>query len=275
MSQFYALASAVMFGLGDFTGGFITRRLAVWAVMMWSQLIGLGVLALGFLLVPVESVTRGDLAYGALGGAAGFVGLSILYTALARGSMSVVAPITGATGAVLPVVVDVAGGHGLTGLEWLGIGLGIGAVLLLTYDVKKKSLSRESLLLAMTAGAAFAVFFIALAQTDEASGLWPVAAARAVSIPIAITVALVLGVAHRPKLRDTRLLTTAGSLDMAANVSVLLALQRGSLAVSTVLSSLYPAFTAIAAVVILRERPTNTQTSGIAMALGSVIALAV
>ncbi len=61
---------------------------------------------------------------------------------------------------------------------------------------------------------------------------------------------------------------------MGANIALLLALQRGSLAVTSVLSSLYPAFTAIAAVLILKERPSRNQTAGIAIAVAAVVALA-
>jgi drug/metabolite transporter (DMT)-like permease len=41
-----------------------------------------------------------------------------------------------------------------------------------------------------------------------------------------------------------------------------------------VLSSLYPAFTAVAAILALRERPTRQQATGITLALAAVIALA-
>ena len=61
---------------------------------------------------------------------------------------------------------------------------------------------------------------------------------------------------------------------MAANVSIALALQRGPLGISAVLSSLYPAFTAITAVIVLHERPRPGQTVGIVLAMGAIVALA-
>ena len=274
MSELLALGSAVMFGLGDFTGGFTTRRLSVWSVMFWSQLFGVGVLAVGFLVVPVDAVTAADIGYGALGGALGLFGLAILYTALAQGTMSVIAPITGATTAVLPIVFDVATGGTLSGLEWVGIALGVGAVVLLGVESSVKGLERRQVTMALVAGGAFAAFFIALAQTSEASGLWPVVSARAVSLPIAIGILIATGKPARPTRANARLVALAGGLDMGANMALLLALQRGSLAVSSVLSSLYPAVTALAAVVVLKERPSRTQTTGIAVAVGAVVALA-
>lgn len=274
MSQFLALASAAFYGMGDFTGGLATKRLPIWTVMMWSQLAGLFLLAVGLLVVPAESVTATDVLFGGLAGLAGFLGLVILYQALAGGTMSVVAPITGATGAAIPVIVDVVGGSPLSNMDWIGIGLAIGAVVLLGLELTVKGLSARTFLLAIVAGAAFAAFFIAFAQADEASGLWPVAASRGASVPVAILIAWRFGAARRPDRGDVGLVASVGLLDMAANLLILLSLQRGSLAVTSVLSSLYPAVTVLAAVVFLHERPSATQQSGIGLALLAVVALA-
>jgi drug/metabolite transporter (DMT)-like permease len=274
MSQLFALSSAVMFGLGDFTGGFTTKRLPVWSVMFWSQFYGVPILVAGFALVPVDEVRGADVAWGAAGGLLGLFGLAILYTALAGGRMSVIAPITGATTAMLPVVFDLATGASLSRLEWLGITLGVVAVVLLGVDSSTTGAQRREVLLALLSGVAFAAFFIALAQTDEAAGLWPVAGARLVSLPAALALIIFRRTRSRPTGRDATLVTTAGTLDMGANIALLLALQRGSLAVSSVLSSMYPAVTAIAAVIVLKERPSRAQQAGIAVALGAVAALA-
>ena len=274
MSELLALASAVMFGLGDLTGGYTTRRLSVWTVMLWSQLVGVLVLGIGFLLVPVDSVTAGDIGFGALGGISGLFGLAILYAALSRGKMSLIAPITGATTAILPVAFDLSTGGSLSRVEWIGISLGVAAVVLLGLDITRTRLGRRELVLAVGAGVAFAIFFIAFAETHKAAGLWPVVGARAVSLPLTVLIAVRVGAVTRPKGRNRSLVATAGTLDMSANIAVLLALQRGSLAISSVLSSLYPAVTAIAAVALLRERPSRTQSAGIGVAVAAVIALA-
>lgn len=273
MSHFLALGSAVLFGLGDFTGGFTTKRLSVWVVMFWSQLIGVAVLAVGFLVVPVYEVAGADIGYGALGGTFGLIGLVIFYAALARGTMSVIAPITGATTALLPVLFDLATGGTLTPLEWSGIALGVGAVLLLGTDRRAKGLDRREVVLAVIAGTAFAGFFIALSHTNADSGLWPIAAARAVSLPAAGVVLMARRSTTHPRARNAALVAGAGTFDMGANIALLLSLQRGSLAVNSVLSSLYPAVTALAAIAILNERPTSIQLVGIGAAMAAVAAL--
>jgi drug/metabolite transporter (DMT)-like permease len=274
MSQLLALVSAVLFGVADFTGGFVTRRLPVWKVIPWSQLLGLPLLVVGLLVVPAEEVTALDLALGAIGGVAGLIGLAILYSTLAAGTMSVVAPISGAVAAAIPVIFDLSRGEELSPLQIFGIVLALAAVLLVGLDHSARHLDVRLLLQAAAAGAAFAVFFIALGFTDEASGLWPLVAARAVTVPIAFAVALALGVAARPRDDDLKLVGIAGTLDMGANVAIALALQRGPIGVSSVLSSLYPAVTAVVAVVVLKERPSTQQLVGIGFALAAVLALA-
>jgi drug/metabolite transporter (DMT)-like permease len=274
MSQLLALVSAVLFGVADFTGGFVTRRLPVWKVIFWSQLLGLPLLVVGLLVVPAEEVTALDLGLGAIGGVAGLIGLAILYSTLAAGTMSVVAPISGAVAAAIPVIFDLSRGEELSPLQIFGIVLALAAVLLVGLDHSARHLDGRLLLQAAAAGAAFAVFFIALGFTDEASGLWPLVAARAATVPIAFAVALALGVAARPRDDDLKLVGIAGTLDMGANIAIALALQRGPIGISSVLASLYPAVTAVVAVVVLKERPSTQQLVGIGFALTAVLALA-
>lgn len=188
--------------------------------------------------------------------------------------MSVVAPIAGATSAVIPVLVDLASGTQLTGLEWLGILCALVAMLAIGLDDSARHLDGKLLLQAVAAGVAFSVFFLALGQTSPDSGLWPLVAARAVTVPIAVATALLLGVAAIPHGNDLRLVAGAGNLDMAANIAVALSLQTGPVGVNSVLASLYPAFTALAAVLVLKERPSRQQGVGIALALTAVLLLA-
>ena len=126
---------------------------------------------------------------------------------------------------------------------------------------------------AVLSGIGFGVFYLALAQTDAASGLWPLVAARGTSIPIAFAIAAALGVAAAPVRGQLGLVAVIGNLDMAANVASALALQRGPVGVTVVLVSLYPAVTAATAMVVLRERLTGRQLAGIGFALAALVAL--
>jgi len=187
--------------------------------------------------------------------------------------MSIVAPISGVTSAAIPVIADLLFGNTLSTRQWLGIGLAFAAVVLVGYERSSGSADFRLIARAMAAGAAFGFFFIMFAQTSPDSGLWPLVAARATTIPIAFLVAALSGVAAPPPRRDVGLLGFVGSLDMAANVTIALALQRGPLAVNVVLSSLYPAFTAVTAIIVHHERPSSRQSVGVFLALGAIVAL--
>ncbi|MEZ5175220.1 MAG: DMT family transporter [Acidimicrobiia bacterium] len=275
MTQLLAIASAAMFGVADFAGGLATRRLSAWTVTAWSQLAGTPILVLGLAVVAAPNPTRGDLVWGATGGIFGLIGLAIMYATLAAGTMSIVAPIIGAGAAMLPVAWAVATGESIVGVQWIGIIAAGCAVAILASEPGAGRLDRRLFLQALAAAFGFAVFFIALGQTHEDSGLWPLAAARAVTIPVAFGV-LIVTRRHRLVPHGTwRLIVVTGAFDMAANVAIVLAVQRGPLGINAVLGSLYPLFTVAAAITILRERPSSRQVAGIVLALGAILLLAI
>jgi len=274
MSQLLALTSAAFYGLGDFVGGFATRRMALWRVTAWSMFIGVAVLIVGLFVVPAQEVTGADILWGSAAGVAGLGGLAILYSTLAAGTMTIVAPISGASAAVIPVLFDLAQGTTLTSRQWFGIALAVAAVLLVGAERGAQAADPRIVARAMLAGATFGFFFIALSQTSTESGLWPLVGARLVAVPLAFLVAFATKSIAPPHGRDLGLLALLGGLDMSANIAIALALQQGSLAINSVLSSLYPVFTALAAVTILHERPTGVQTVGVGFAVGAIVALA-
>ncbi len=272
----FALASAILFGTADFIGGFATRRLQAWTVALWTQLFGLPVLGLGVVVVSAPEVTRNDLMWGASAGIVGIAGLAVLYAALAAGQMSVVAPIIGAVAAVIPVTFAVAVGESINAVQWGGIALAVGAVVLLGRDPDAGPLNRKLLLQAIAAATAFGVFFVLMGQTSVDSGVWPLIAARSISVPFGIGVVLLAATVNPKAPHGTwRLVALSGAIDMMANIAILLAVQRGPIGINAVLGSLYPVFTVAAAIVVLRERPSQSQAIGIVLAVGAIAALAI
>ena len=273
MTQVFALAAAALYGVADFSGGLASRTLSVWRVSAWSQVVGVPLLVVGLLVVRATEVTIVDVALGAAAGGVGLVGLVLLYSALATGTMSIVAPTVGALAASISVAWDVATGGSIVAIHWVGIAMSIGAVFLLAFDRGGAPVERVPLLKAIGAGVSFAVFFIAMSHTNEASALWPVVAARSVSIPLAFLFALKASEAAPPRKPLLWLVVFTGMADMGANLAIMIAVQRGPLGVNAVLSSLYPAFTVMAAYVVLRERPTMQQRIGILIAVVAVLLL--
>ncbi len=120
MSPFLALGAACCWGVGDFFGGLMSRRQSVLAVVWISQIVGLLGVAVVVLArgsgLPDTSELLWALAAGVftVGTLIGFFG------GMARGPMSLVAPIS-ATGVSIPVLVGIAGGERPSALQLAGI----------------------------------------------------------------------------------------------------------------------------------------------------------
>jgi drug/metabolite transporter (DMT)-like permease len=275
MTLVLAVLGAVFYGLGDFSGGYASKRLPPWGVMGWSQTFGLAALVVGLLLLPAEAVTAADILWGVAAGVGGAVGIGLLYRALADGTMAVVSPITAATTAALPVVVDLLTGGELTALAAVGVAVALVAIMTIAGERSRQRLNPRLLAMALAAGVGFAAFFIAISQTAEASGFFPLIGARAVTIPMGLLLHRYLEPSVRPRGDALRWVAAAGLLDMGANLLVAAALQRGPLGLVSVLSSLYPVVTALLAVAVLRERLSRTQLAGVGLAMAAVVLLVV
>lgn len=275
MSQLLSLATAALYGVADFSGGLASRKMALWGVVAWSQLFGVALLGLTVVVIDAPDTSPNDIALGAVAGILGLLGIASLYAALARGSMSIVSPITGLLAALIPVLAGLALGELLSGLQWTGVGFALAAVTLVAWDRSASHAPASVVGLSVLAAVWFGAFFIVLDQTSSGSGIWPLVAARSVSVPIAFAVAFVRRSGNPPNRSVLPIVAFAGIADMAANVTILLALQSGPLGISAVIASLYPAFTVLAAIVILKEQPNRLQWLGIGSALVAVGLLAV
>lgn len=274
MSPLLAALASLFYGIGDFAGGLGSRQISAIRVTPWSQLVGLPLLFVGLVVIGWDDVMAADVVYGALSGVFGLVGMVALYGALAAGTMSTVAPLTGALTALIPVVWGLAGGENITGRQWTGIVLAVVAISLVAREHAHARLTWPVAIRALIASAGFAAFFITLDFTREASGLWPLVAARGVSLVVGLAVLAAIKQITRPERPVLPVVVVAGNADIAANISALLALQTGPLGVTVVLTSIYPVFTALAAVIVLNERPKLVQVVGIALAMVAAVLLA-
>ena len=274
MAVVLALASAAVYGAADFLGGLASRRGSVFGVVALSQ--GVGLVALLALLPWLGGpVGTADLAWGAAAGLTGTVGLVVFFRALARGTMSVIAPVTAVTAAAVPVVVGLLGGDRIGPWTATGIVLALAAVVLVSAEGGLSALGAarpSGTASALAAGAAFGLFFVVLDRTSDEAGLTPLVTARLASLVLVVAIA----VAGRQSLRVGRpalpLVALSGIGDMSANALFLLATQQGGqLAITAVLASLYPVSTVVLAQVLLRERLAPAQVAGLGTAVAAVV----
>ena len=269
----FGLFAAVAWGAGDFGGGLVSRRIAVVVLVLATQLIGM-LAALALAVIRAEPVPAPvDLGWSAVSGVLGAVGIMALYQGLAVGRMGVVAPVTGVLAATVPVFVGVL----LEGLPPPMVVVGIvGAVaaVLLVSRVPGEAGSRSGLELALVGGLGIGLFNVTLTRVDDALVFGPLTVARLTS---AVVLALaIVALRRRPAIPGALVpgVVAIGLLDMAGNAGFLLAEQTGSLAVASVLSSLYPVTTVVLAALLLRERVTRDHAVGIVLALVAIVLIA-
>ncbi len=271
-----ALASGLSWGTADFVGGLMTRRLPPQVVLLASQ--GAGLVLTGALVLAIgEPIPSGDqLVFGLLGGIAGSIGLASLYMGLAVGRMSIVAP-TAALSGVVPVIVGFAQGERPGAVQIAGMALaGLGVVLASRtrdLDGARRSFAK-GLGLALSAALFLGLLVVSLDAAGEASALWAAFLVRVSSTPLLFLAWLFRRDRRRPTKRQFGSLVAVGIFDNAANVSFVLASQRGLLALVTVVGSLYPVSTVLLARRFLHERLLRVQAVGVATALGGVALIA-
>jgi drug/metabolite transporter (DMT)-like permease len=276
-----AIGSAVLYGAADFTGGLTTRRAGAIPVVLLSQASGLVLLALMLPLLPLASPTRADLLWGAAAGLTGGIGVALLYRALAIGTMALVAPTTAVCAVTIPVVVSVLLGERLVPLAIAGILLGIVSIVLVSRQETGKQAEHHDTAAnrrlppgvgtALASGVAIGFFFLSLAQTSSAAGMWPIVVARMVSVTLFGAVAIAGKKSLRMPATVAALVIVAGVIDMLANALYLLAVWQGPLSIVVTLSSLYPASTVLLARVVLGERLNSWQITGVGCALAAIV----
>jgi drug/metabolite transporter (DMT)-like permease len=246
-------------------------------VVLAAQAVGL-VGAVAFAVATVQPVPEaGSLAWAAAAGIAGIVALAAFYQALAIGRMGIVAPVAGVLGASIPVVIGIASQGLPSALQAVGIVLAVASVALVSRpgDQPAGEHDRRALVLAIAAGAGFAVFITCMAQAGDASVPWLVFASRVSAVPLMAVIVLVTRT--RPSTGPRAWLgiaAVAGIFDVVGNGLFVAAVQTGRLDVAAVTSSLYPIATVILARVLLGERFAHVHVVGIAVATTAIVCIA-
>ncbi len=269
-----ALGSSIVWGTADFCGGSLTKRLPTFAVTVVSQ-------AAGFAALAVVVAFHGDVGgrsfgLGLLAGLGGGAGLAAFYRALSLGTMSVVSPVV-ACGAVVPFAISIATGERPSKLALAGAVAALGGAVLASVEERRASSPARARAIGLAVVAALAlglfVYFLGLGSRhgDALSTLF---GARVGSLALLIVVASARRASMRVPRRWLLAVAAVGLADVAANALFAFAAGHALLALVSVLGSLYPVVTVLLAHVVLGERLTRTQKTGVAVALAGVAAIA-
>ena len=275
-----ALLSSLCWGTADYAGGVVSRRVSVATVVLLSQATGAA------LLVVVCVVAREPFPHhfwlGMVAGVSGVVGLLLFYQGLALGKMSLVAPVAGC-GAVVPVAFALLTGQVPRPLTLAGLAAAMTGVVLASITSGEGSSGPEAArpgvaaAAAVGAAACFGIFLLLLgraAHLEPRSVLWLSLSTRLASVPI-LTVGLLVTRRGIPRSGLGRgslaTIAPAGLGDATANTLFAIASTVGTLAVVSVLGSLYPLATAGLARVRLGELLSLRQKLGAGLAMLGVV----
>jgi len=279
MTALFAIVASIFIGASDVAGGVASRTRDSASMTALMHLIALPLLIVAAVSRGAPDVHVSDLGASAVSGALTGMAYIWFFAALAKGSVAIVVPITASTAVITPVVVAVIGGERPSALAWIGVLGCLVAVPLCGMGEQNSELEAEvrtqwsplrQSVVAATTGVGFGSFYAVMGHTSSTSGTWPTVVV--VTVAGLVTAAVSLG---RERSAPTSSPPFGGRPDGATAIAggglafgdILntLALQRGPLTTTAVLGNLYPLVAVVIARVVLSERFTTAQASGLAL----------
>jgi len=283
-----ALASAIGYGSSDFAAGLASRTASVIQVTLLAST---AAAVVAFAALPFGAGHRpsgASLAWGAAAGAGGTLGALALYLGFRYAAFSVAGPLSAVGTAGFSVLAGLLLGERPSTLALIGIVLALPAIVSVSASVAGEEAPPEGadgaqegargrplagVAAGLIAGACFALLLIGLDRASAGGGgLWPVAAAQVTELAVAGAAAALTRNLRLPGRRPGWLAVIAGVTGAAGTILYFFASHDGFLAITAVLTSLYPASTIVLARVILGERLTRLRLTGLALA-GACVAL--
>jgi len=278
-----ALASAIGYGGSDFAAGLASRSAPVIQITLLASAVS-GVFvaaALPFAASPGPSTAA--LAWGFAAGIGGTLGAFALYLGFRHAAFSVAAPLSAVASAGFSVLAGLLFGERPTTLALAGIVLALPAIVGVSVSAGSEEPEQEQeqeaaeegstagrqgagVVYGLVAGAFFALLFIGLDRAGSGSGLWPVAAAAAGELAAALVAAAAVRSFRLCGGRARLLAVITGVAGAAGTILFFVATHHGFLAITAVLTSLYPAVTILLARVMLGERLTALRLAGLGLA---------
>jgi drug/metabolite transporter (DMT)-like permease len=271
------LGAALAWGTGTFCSARSSRSIGAWSVVAWVMLFGLAANLVVIAVGPRPgSLGAADIAWMLVSGVGNAAGLLLEYTALRRGKVGIVTPVTsteGAIAAVLAVAVGEALGAASAGLlAVVALGVVLAGAAPEEPALEPEQRKSGAFWLAALAALSFGIGIFATGHLSASLPVgWAVLPPRlvgvvAVTIPLAMSRRLRLSRSALPLVAFTGIAEVLGFVCFAVGA-------RDSVAIAAVLGSQFAAVASVAAFLFLRERLTRLQLAGVVMILVGVAAL--
>ena len=282
-----ALASAIGYGGSDFAAGLASRSAPVIQITLLASVISGVIVAAALPFAASPGPTAAALAWGFVAGLGGTLGAFALYLGFRHAAFSVAGPLSAVASAGFSVLAGLLYGERPTALALTGIVLALPAIVGVSASAASEAEAyappqeaaasgrqRAGVVYGLVAGACFALLFIGLDRAGSGSGMWPVAAAAAGELACALVAAVAVRSFTLCGGRARLLAVLAGAGGAAGTILFFFATHQGFLAVTAVLTSLYPATTIVLARTVLGERLTALRLGGLVTAGACVTLIA-
>ena len=284
LSALFGLLGSLIYGASDFFGGLAAGRMRAVKVTAVNSIAGVTLLSGASIFLGARWSAEA-IIWGGIAGAVGAVSLALLYGCLAIGPMSILAPIMALVSAVVPVTVAFIRGERLSSIGYLGLAVGLIAVVLICFVPGARTVRPRvrGIVMAVGAGLGVGLYLVFIDLSPSDSGLAPLLVVFSVAGGISWGAVLVLRIVRGPSpmpaadhrwSSTTALAIYSGLTDSAASIFFILALRVGDLSVVSVLNALSPAGTIVLAAIVLKERVAIVQWVGLAAALLAAALLA-
>jgi drug/metabolite transporter (DMT)-like permease len=270
------LGAALCWSLAALCASAASREIGAASTLAWVMGLGLVLIALPTaLLAPASQLTPGRMGLIVLAGATNVIGLRIEYVAYRRGKVGVISAIASTEGVIAAVIAVVLGAYLAlwTGAVLLAVAVGVVLAAARPDAVAGHGDGVRGAVLAIPVALLFGVSLYATGRAgSEVSLLWALLPARLLG-----TTFMLGPLALRGSLRLTRralpLVAGAATGEVVGIVSYELGARHG-IAIAAVLASQFAALSALGAFVVMHERLTRLQLTGLCVIAVGVALLA-
>ncbi len=304
-----ALAAAAGYGGSDYAAGLAARQASVVRVTVLAELTSAVLLLCVVPFISSQAPSLASVLWGAVAGVSGVAGAMALYLGFRHAAFSVASSVSAVASAAFSVLAGVALGEQPGAVSLVGIALALPAIVGVSAPARQAMVPAgvpvgrppgpapaagqwvapgavppgqrgptgrhaTGVGLGLAAGAGFGLFFIGLNEAGSGTDLWPVVVAQVAAAVTVTCVATATRDLRLPPPGARRLGVLAGVIGAGGTAMFFLATHHGLLAVTAVITSLYPAVTILLARALSGERLTAVRIIGLGLAATSVALIA-
>ncbi|MGE5272999.1 MAG: EamA family transporter [Verrucomicrobiota bacterium] len=267
-----ALAASASWGVSDFLGGLTSRRLSLPTVMAITTPLGLVAIGIVVAVHGEPPPPASFVAWGAVAGVLGAIGIASLYHGLSVGRMGVVAPIS-ATAPLIPIAVGLARGDRPSGAQGVGIAFALVGMVLTSRERDTgsgRSRVAAGAIFGLIAAAAFGFSLVALDEAAASDPYWATLVLRAASSVAVLAVVLAVRLPVRAPRTFWPTLAVVAVLDVGGTVLFSVSTTKGLISIVAAVIAFVPVFVALLARAFLHEHLARIQIAGAAIAIAGV-----